>query len=158
MVAPGKRRLRPLPAASCLPSRMQRAAVVIWAEAAWSWCACRAERCGSPCPCRLACCEYPKFVAREMAGWSGTSRSCIKKCGWDKATRDLPFYLVGGSWRALARLDMHLTGFPLPVIHHYEMTKETPARLVRVLARTDKAKLKAIPSLDRKSPRLNSSH
>src|SRR3546814_7401754 len=42
---------------------------------------------------------------------------------------------------------MHLTGFPLPVIHHYEMTKETPARLVRVLARTDKAKLKAIPSL-----------
>src|SRR3546814_17901045 len=42
---------------------------------------------------------------------------------------------------------MNLQGFPLPVIHHYEMTKETPVRLVRVLARTDKAKLKAIPSL-----------
>src|SRR3546814_4279922 len=68
----------PLPAVSCLPSRMQMASLVIWAEAAWSWCACRAERCGSPCPCRLACCEYPKFVAREMAGWSGTSRSCFK--------------------------------------------------------------------------------
>jgi exopolyphosphatase/guanosine-5'-triphosphate,3'-diphosphate pyrophosphatase len=71
----------------------------------------------------------------------------LKQCGWDKVTRDLPFYLVGGSWRALARLDMHLTGFPLPVIHHYDMARDTPARLVRVLASTDKARLRAIPSL-----------
>jgi exopolyphosphatase/guanosine-5'-triphosphate,3'-diphosphate pyrophosphatase len=42
---------------------------------------------------------------------------------------------------------MHLAGFPLPVIHHYDMTRETPARLVRVLASTHKAKLRAIPSL-----------
>lgn len=71
----------------------------------------------------------------------------LKRCGWDRVTRDLPFYLVGGSWRALARLDMHLAGFALPVIHHYDMTKETPARLVRVLASMDKARLRTIPSL-----------
>src|SRR3546814_2571315 len=88
------------------------------------------------------------YTTLFRSGWLERHvKKLLQKCGWDKATRDLPFYLVGGSWRALARLDMHLTGFPLPVIHHYEMTKETPARLVRVLARTDKAKLKAIPSL-----------
>src|SRR3546814_2889472 len=81
----------PLPAASCLPSRMQMASLVIWAEAAWSWCACRAERCGSPCPCRLACCEYPKFVAREMAGWSGTSRSCFKNVDGTRPHATCPF-------------------------------------------------------------------
>lgn len=73
--------------------------------------------------------------------------SLLKKCGWDQVTPDLPFYLVGGSWRALARLDMHLAGFPLPVIHHYAMPRETPARLVRVLASMDKTRLRAIPSL-----------
>lgn len=71
----------------------------------------------------------------------------LKKTGWDKVKPGLPFYLVGGSWRALARLDMHLTGFSLPVIHHYDMAKETPARLVRVLASMDKENLRAIPSL-----------
>lgn len=71
----------------------------------------------------------------------------LQKSGWDKMTPDLPLYLVGGSWRALARLDMYQTGFPLPVIHHYEMDKQTPAHLVRVLAGTDRSKLRAIPSL-----------
>src|SRR3546814_8466854 len=68
----------PLPAASCLPSRMQMASLVIWAEAAWSWCACRAERCVSPCPCRLACCEYPKFVARELLAGAARQEAASK--------------------------------------------------------------------------------
>lgn len=35
--------------------------------------------------------------------------------------RGLPLYLVGGSWRGLARLDMDVTRYPLPVIHQYAM-------------------------------------
>jgi exopolyphosphatase/guanosine-5'-triphosphate,3'-diphosphate pyrophosphatase len=31
------------------------------------------------------------------------------------------FYCVGGTWRNLARLHMHATGYPLHVMHHYEM-------------------------------------
>ena len=44
-----------------------------------------------------------------------------------KRGRKRPFYLVGGSWRALARLDMMLTRDPLPIMHGYAMT---PGRLV----------------------------
>ena len=44
--------------------------------------------------------------------------------GGTGAAQGLPFYLVGGSWRALARLDMHLTGYPLPIIHHYRMAPD----------------------------------
>ena len=33
-----------------------------------------------------------------------------------------PLYLVGGSWRAIARLDMERTGYPLAVLHEYRMT------------------------------------
>jgi exopolyphosphatase / guanosine-5'-triphosphate,3'-diphosphate pyrophosphatase len=34
-------------------------------------------------------------------------------------------YLVGGSWRALARLDMERRGYPLTVLHEYEMTPKS---------------------------------
>ncbi len=74
-------------------------------------------------------------------------RKMLKKLGWDKEAQGLPFYLVGGSWRSLARVDMHTTGYPLPVIHHYEMEPHRARRLVSKLARLNKAKLKEVPGL-----------
>ncbi|MEO9468866.1 Ppx/GppA family phosphatase [Parasphingorhabdus sp.] len=74
-------------------------------------------------------------------------RKMLKTTGWPKGVEDLPFYLVGGSWRSLARLDMHDSGYPLPVIHHYQMEPSRARRLVSRLARLDKAKLKAVPGL-----------
>ena len=32
-------------------------------------------------------------------------------------------YLVGGSWRAIARIDMERRGYPLQVLHEYRMTR-----------------------------------
>lgn len=80
----------------------------------------------------------------------------LKTTGWDKSAQGLPFYLVGGSWRSLARLDMFDSGYPLPVIHHYEMQPQRARRLVSQLARMDKAKLKAVPGLSTsRIPTLN---
>jgi exopolyphosphatase/guanosine-5'-triphosphate,3'-diphosphate pyrophosphatase len=67
--------------------------------------------------------------------------------GWTGKGQGLPFYLVGGSWRALARLVMHMTDYPLPIIHGFAMPPEAPARLVRALAHLDKARLKEVPGL-----------
>jgi exopolyphosphatase / guanosine-5'-triphosphate,3'-diphosphate pyrophosphatase len=77
-----------------------------------------------------------RTIARALAG-----------AGWSGAGIGLPLYLVGGSWRALARLDMHQTRYPLPVLHGYRMTPETIARLMRTLAQLSKGKLRAIPNL-----------
>ena len=74
-------------------------------------------------------------------------RKMLKKLGWTKEEQGLPFYLVGGSWRSLARVDMHTTGYPLPVIHHYEMEPHRARRLVSKLAHLNKAKLKEVPGL-----------
>lgn len=74
-------------------------------------------------------------------------RKMLKKMGWVKDAKGLPFYLVGGSWRSLARVDMHTTGYPLPVIHHYEMQPHRARRLVSKLAHLNKAKLKEVPGL-----------
>jgi exopolyphosphatase / guanosine-5'-triphosphate,3'-diphosphate pyrophosphatase len=71
----------------------------------------------------------------------------LKDAGWNGRGKGLPLYMVGGSWRALARLDMHLTGYPLPVIHGYHLGREQVARLGRTLAHLDRGKLKAITDL-----------
>lgn len=71
----------------------------------------------------------------------------LKKAGWPLAAGGLPLYMVGGSWRALARLHMRLAEYPLPVLHGYVMPPEAPARLVRVLAQIDRKRLKAIDAL-----------
>lgn len=71
----------------------------------------------------------------------------VRDAGWKGRGKGLPLYLVGGSWRALARLDMHTTGYPLPVIHGYCMTREDITRLGRVISHSEKSKLKAISNL-----------
>ncbi|NRD88369.1 exopolyphosphatase [Sphingopyxis sp. BSNA05] len=74
-------------------------------------------------------------------------RKMLKKTGWEKQAQGLPFYLVGGSWRSLARLDMFDSHYPLPVIHNYEMEPRRAQRLVSRLARLNKEKLKNVPGL-----------
>ncbi|MFN3525433.1 MAG: Ppx/GppA family phosphatase [Paracoccus sp. (in: a-proteobacteria)] len=52
-------------------------------------------------------------------------------------------YLVGGSWRAIARLDMERRGYPMTVLHEYRMTPEDAAETVEWIARNDLAVLRA---------------
>ncbi|AYJ87525.1 Ppx/GppA family phosphatase [Sphingomonas paeninsulae] len=73
-------------------------------------------------------------------------RKLLKKSGW-VIEKDLPFYLVGGSWRALARLHMHLSLWPLPILHGYSMPSIAAARMVRVLAQIGRKRLKAIDTI-----------
>jgi exopolyphosphatase/guanosine-5'-triphosphate,3'-diphosphate pyrophosphatase len=71
----------------------------------------------------------------------------IDEAGWKGRGKDLPFYLVGGSWRSLAKLDMHLSGYPLPIVHQYPLSLDRIAELGRMLGVISKSDLKAIPDL-----------
>lgn len=68
----------------------------------------------------------------------------LRESGWTGRGKGLPLYLVGGSWRALARLDMGLSGYPLPIIHQYAMPPATIGRLARTIAQLSKARLKGV--------------
>jgi exopolyphosphatase/guanosine-5'-triphosphate,3'-diphosphate pyrophosphatase len=71
----------------------------------------------------------------------------IRKAGWEGTGEGLPFYMVGGSWRALARLDMHLSDYALPIVHGYSMPAEEAQRLVRVIAHITPKSLRAVEGL-----------
>ncbi|MCC5970625.1 MAG: Ppx/GppA family phosphatase [Pararhodobacter sp.] len=51
-------------------------------------------------------------------------------------------YLVGGSWRALARLDMARRGYPLTVLHEYAMTPKSIRKTIDWLEGQDLKKLR----------------
>lgn len=76
-----------------------------------------------------------------------TVAKLIADAGWSGRGKGLPFYLVGGSWRALARLDMHRTDYPLPVVHQYPIALDRVGELQRILAEIPKAELKSIPDI-----------
>ncbi|MBC6436775.1 MAG: Ppx/GppA family phosphatase [Rhodobacteraceae bacterium] len=46
-------------------------------------------------------------------------------------------FLVGGSWRAIARIDMERRGYPLKVLHEYRMTPGAIQDTIRYIAKTD---------------------
>jgi exopolyphosphatase/guanosine-5'-triphosphate,3'-diphosphate pyrophosphatase len=71
----------------------------------------------------------------------------LKEHGLADIEKGLPFYMIGGSWRALARLDMSLTRYPLPIIHHYEMAPARAIALQRWIDRGDKASVKSLPTV-----------
>ena len=82
-------------------------------------------------------------------------QAALDKVAWLGDATGLPFYTVGGSWRALAHLDMHLVNHPLRVIHHYAMVPAALERISHALRTMDKKQLKAIPSMtERRLPSL----
>ena len=52
-------------------------------------------------------------------------------------------YLVGGSWRVIARLDMERRGYPLTVLHEYRMTPKSLSDTLDWIATADLALLRA---------------
>ena len=73
--------------------------------------------------------------------------AALDKVDWAAKGAGKPFYMVGGSWRALVQLHIHLNDYPLPVIHQYAMEPDAPDRLVRSLARIDPKTLKSVTAI-----------
>jgi exopolyphosphatase/guanosine-5'-triphosphate,3'-diphosphate pyrophosphatase len=71
----------------------------------------------------------------------------IRDAGWAGRGKGLPVYMVGGSWRSLAKLDMIISGYPLPIIHGYVLPAATVTRLGRVISHLTKQRLRAISGL-----------
>lgn len=55
----------------------------------------------------------------------------------DFAQRSERLFLVGGSWRAIARIDMERRGYPLKVLHEYRMTPQGILDTIKYIGKTD---------------------
>ncbi|TMJ19102.1 MAG: Ppx/GppA family phosphatase [Alphaproteobacteria bacterium] len=87
------------------------------------------------------------FAAKGEASFAKKIAKAVAGAGFAGAAAGRPFYLVGGSWRTLARLEMALTRHPLPITHEHQIPIDRPADLLSALARIDKASVRDIPSI-----------
>ncbi|HEY0112936.1 MAG TPA: Ppx/GppA family phosphatase [Allosphingosinicella sp.] len=74
-------------------------------------------------------------------------RDSLKASGLGERGRGRPLYMVGGSWRALARLDIITTDYPLPITHGYRMAPQRPAELRKLIQSLSKTDPKSLPML-----------
>jgi exopolyphosphatase/guanosine-5'-triphosphate,3'-diphosphate pyrophosphatase len=84
--------------------------------------------------------DQEKKVRRDIA-------DAIAGAGLRKRGRGRPFYMVGGSWRALARLDIIARDYPLPMTHGYKMAPGRPEELRKLIQSLREKDPKSLPML-----------
>jgi exopolyphosphatase/guanosine-5'-triphosphate,3'-diphosphate pyrophosphatase len=65
------------------------------------------------------------------------ARDAFTRCEMLSALHGRTFYAVGGTWRALAKLHMMQTKYPVRVMHGYTLTARQCAELVDLVARSE---------------------
>jgi exopolyphosphatase/guanosine-5'-triphosphate,3'-diphosphate pyrophosphatase len=60
------------------------------------------------------------------------------------------FHAVGGAWRNLALLAMRMSGYPLEILHQYEMTRREALEAARVIGRQSRSSLERIEGISRR--------
>ncbi|WP_372803900.1 Ppx/GppA family phosphatase [Paracoccus seriniphilus] len=86
------------------------------------------------------------FRLQQVKGGKDGLRKHIRKIVSELAekmgTEHERIYLVGGSWRAIARLDMERTGYPMTVLHEYRMTPKAVCDTVDFIAASDLSEIR----------------
>jgi exopolyphosphatase/guanosine-5'-triphosphate,3'-diphosphate pyrophosphatase len=74
-------------------------------------------------------------------------RAALDETGFADRGKGRNFYMVGGSWRTLARVDMAFRNHPLPIVHQHAIEPERVPKLEADIYKMDKAKAGRIPSM-----------
>ncbi|TNF18476.1 MAG: Ppx/GppA family phosphatase [Rhodobacteraceae bacterium] len=84
---------------------------------------------------------------KDVAGGAKGRKARIKQVVEDLQARMGPqsnrLFLVGGSWRAVARIDMERRGYPLHVLHEYRMSTKSVRETARFIAASDPEELRS---------------
>ncbi len=87
------------------------------------------------------------FRLQQVPGGKKGLHDFIEKTMEDLAARigthHQRIYLVGGSWRAIARLDMERRGYPMTVLHEYRMGPKSVLQTVQWIGKSNMDDLRA---------------
>jgi exopolyphosphatase / guanosine-5'-triphosphate,3'-diphosphate pyrophosphatase len=74
----------------------------------------------------------------------------MAKVPWLAEGTGADLYLVGGAWRALARIHMAQTGYPLQMVHHYAIGREEARDLAALISTAGRRALERLPAMPRR--------
>ncbi|MFC0408508.1 Ppx/GppA phosphatase family protein [Roseomonas elaeocarpi] len=86
----------------------------------------------------------------ERAGGDVTQARAIAEADlatvpWLAGGKGRDLYLVGGAWRAMAKIHMSQTHYPLSIVHHYVLPREEARDLCALIIASKKAQLEKLP-------------
>lgn len=74
----------------------------------------------------------------------------IENVDWLREHAGKTFYAVGGAWRSFARLHMEQAGYPLHIIHHYDISADEARAMARLIAVQSTKSLEKMPGVSRR--------
>jgi len=73
----------------------------------------------------------------------------LSQVEWLDLGKDRPFYAIGGEWRAIARLHMFKTGYPLRIYHGYQIDADEALRFTRDVVKNASGEIPGIDQISR---------
>lgn len=74
----------------------------------------------------------------------------LKAVPWIERARGRSLIAVGGAWRAIAKLHMAQSGYPLRIIHHYRLPAAEASEFTRLLGKQSRESLQRLGELPRR--------
>lgn len=103
------------------------------------------------------CASLPIGPLRLLSAWDKNPKKARKtideafaRLRWLSTVRGQTFYPVGGAWRAIANIHMQQAGYPLHVIHEYEMSIDEAKDLLGTIMRLSPSALARIERVPKK--------
>lgn len=91
---------------------------------------------------------------RLMSSGKGDPRrlviDAIENVSWLREETGKTFYAVGGAWRSFARLHMEQAGYPLHIIHQYDIPADEARAVARLIAVQSAKSLEKMPGVSRR--------
>jgi exopolyphosphatase / guanosine-5'-triphosphate,3'-diphosphate pyrophosphatase len=80
----------------------------------------------------------------------GIAEAELSQLPWLAEGRDRDLYLVGGAWRALAKIHIAQTSYPLSIVHHYVLRREEARDLCGLVIAATRRTLERMPGVPSK--------
>jgi len=102
-------------------------------------------RAGSLASLKLGAIRLAERAGNDVARARAVAGDDLARLRWLSGGRDRDLYLVGGAWRALARMHIAQTGYPLSIVHHYVLQREEARDLAGLVSGATRRTLERMP-------------
>jgi exopolyphosphatase/guanosine-5'-triphosphate,3'-diphosphate pyrophosphatase len=109
-----------------------------------------AGACGASQTLPLGVIRLADRAAGDPARARALAEADLATVGWLGEGQGGDLFLVGGAWRALARIHMAQTGYPLNMVHHYTVRREEVRDLTGMIAVAGRRALERLPGVPRR--------
>ncbi len=99
---------------------------------------------------RLGVIRLAERAGGDIARARAIAEAELGEVGWLAEGSGKDLYAVGGAWRAVARMHIAQTGYPLNMIHHYTVGREEMRELTGLIAAASRRVLERMPGAPRR--------